>query len=110
MTPDSENGPVDISNMGRCVVCGRTIDMRDEDETLVVMEQTVPDHPDVDKQDVRAAMVRALSHEESPENYSLKQAYEDGEEIVMHEECHDKTSLPDMYATKPILEEIENDD
>jgi len=30
--------------------------------------------------------------------------------IVMHEECHDKTSLPDMYATKPILEEIENDD
>lgn len=99
-------GDIDLSNMGRCVVCGDTIDMRDEGSNLVVMEQNVPDHPDVDEQDVRKSMADALRRYDEPQNHTLATAYEEGKEIVMHAECHDDTALPDLYPTEEEMESI----
>lgn len=91
-------GGIDTSNMGRCVRCGETVDMRDERDGLVIMEQNDPDHPDVNVDDVREAMAQAIRRSGNPEDEPLAVAYEDGEEIVLHEECHDESALPDMYA------------
>lgn len=88
----------DISNMGRCVVCGKPIDMRDSEDGLVVLEQTVPDWPGVDEGDIRDAMADALRRHGGAKNHTLATAYEDGDEIVLHETCHDETALPEMYA------------
>jgi alkylated DNA repair dioxygenase AlkB len=66
-------------------------------DELVVMEQNVPDWDGIDEQDVREAMADALRRDDAVESHTLAQAYEDGEEIVMHQDCHDKTSLPMMY-------------
>lgn len=101
-------GDIDISNMGRCVVCGRPVDMRDEGSTLIVMEQDEIDHPGVDKQDAREAISRALRRYDAPQNHTLATAYDDGDEIVMHEECHDETALPDLYATEEQMERVDD--
>lgn len=81
----------------RCVVCGEPIEM-DEGDTLNVMETPDPDHPDFTEEDAREAMARALRRQASPESEMLAQAYENGEEITMHERCHDETALPDLYT------------
>jgi hypothetical protein len=97
----------DISNMGRCVVCGKPVDMRDEGDGLVVMEQHVPDEPGIGETEVREAMADAL-RQGGPKDHTLAEAYEDGEEIVLHQRCHDETMLPNLYAIDEELAAIED--
>lgn len=92
------DGGVDVSNMGRCVVCGGTIDMEHEDDLLVVMEDPDPDVEGITAEDGREAIARALRRDDSPESHTLAQAYEEGQEIVMHSRCHDETALPNLYG------------
>lgn len=94
------------TNMGRCVVCGKTIDMRDAGHNLVIMEREEPDHPDVSIEDASGALADALRREGSPESHMLADAYESGEELIMHEECHDKTAMPSLYATEEEVERL----
>jgi len=63
-----------------------------------VMEQNAPDHSDVGLGDVREAMARAIRRAGDPKDEPLAVAYEDGDEIVLHEVCHDESPLPGMYA------------
>lgn len=98
----------DISNMGRCVVCGKPIDMQDEEHELVIMEQNVPDIDGITERDVREGMAEAIRRGGgTPQDHTLAKAYEDGEEIVMHQSCHDETALPDLYATEEQIEGLE---
>lgn len=90
-----------LSNAVRCVVCGDPIDMEHAGDELVVMETPNPDVEGFDETDVREAMARALRRDDSPESHTLAQAYEDGEEIVMHSRCHDDTEMPNLYTEVP---------
>lgn len=91
---DSESTP---SNMGRCVVCGSPIDLESGDR-LALMEGGDLEDTDFDEQDRREAMAEALRRDDAPESHTLAKAYEDGKEIIMHEECHDKTYLTELYT------------
>jgi len=107
MMASDAGGQHDLSNVGRCVRCGEPIDMRDEGDNLVVMEDNEPDHPDVDVEDVRDGMADAIRAIGGPEDEPLAVAYEEGEEIVLHEDCHDESALPELYSGDP---EPEGDD
>lgn len=89
---------VDTSNMGRCIVCGKPIDMRDDDANLVLMEQHEIEHPEFDRQDANEAIADALRTIGGSENHAIADAYESGEEIKMHEECHEESDMDSLYA------------
>lgn len=76
--------------------------MQDAGHTLAVMElggadQPVLDEVDIDEQDEREAMARALRNYGTPVDHALADAYESGKELIMHGECHDETSLSEIY-------------
>jgi hypothetical protein len=103
MTPQDGT---DLSNMGRCVRCGDTIDMRDDGDEIVVYENNVPDHPEIDEQDVRDAMGEAIrsvanSQDGQQADHTIADAWEDGEEITLHASCYAESVLPDMESDIP---------
>lgn len=91
---------IDTSNMGRCDVCGKPIDMRDAGDDLVIMEAGDPEPDGHTEQDAIDAMVRALRGVGTPEDHAVADAYEEEGGFKAHEECYQKTSIPDFPTTE----------
>ncbi len=89
----------DLSNMGRCDVCGEPVDMRDEGDELVIMENA--GDGEFDDEAIAQAMARALRRSGKPEDYSAAKAYEEDGGFMAHEECYQKTSIPDFPTMEP---------
>lgn len=110
--PDGAGGAggVDTSNMGRCVLCGEPIDMRDAGDELIVVELPVPDHPAIDEADIRESMADVLRRYQTVADCRLASAFESGGEVRMHGECHDRTSLPELFDSAAAFDEWEPDE
>lgn len=87
----------DLSNQGRCDVCGKPIDMRDAGDNLATMEFDEPDVDGITIEDARAAMVDALrAGDASPEDHMLADAIEERGTYAAHQRCVDESSIPDF--------------
>ena len=83
-----------IRNMGRCDVCGKPIDMEHAEDELVIMEND--DEHGFSEEEIAQAMADALRRTGRPEDYSAAKAYEEDGGFMAHEECYQKTSIPDF--------------
>ena len=83
-------------NMGRCDLCGMTIDLEHKGHTLVAqgLNEMTPDHPEIDKNQVRQAILDALEHGGStPYDAMMAQAIREKGEFVSHKSCFEQTTL-----------------
>lgn len=95
----------DISNMGRCDICGKPIDMRDAGDELATMEFNEPDDDRFSADDIRDAMVRALrGGSPTPADHMLADAIEESGTYVAHQRCVDESSIPDMPTMEDFAE------
>lgn len=88
----------DASNVGRCDICGKPMDMRDAGDEVVVYEAGDPGEwgANIDRQDMIDAFVRALRRDGSPESHAAADEYEKDGELAAHDQCIQKTNIPDM--------------
>lgn len=89
----------DVSVLGRCAVCNEQLTLEDEGDSIVVLEDNVPDVDGITIQDVREGVAAALRRYDGSANQALARAYEEFDrEIVLHDSCHDQTALDQLYA------------
>lgn len=76
---------MDISNMGRCRICGKPVDLRDQGDELAITEfgEYIP------ADEGRKAVVDALRSVGTPESHAAADAIEDEGDILAHGDCMD---------------------
>lgn len=85
----------DISNLGRCDVCGEPIDMRDAEDELVIFE-SADDVEGFSVEDMSRAMEDALRRSGTPEDHAAADAFVENNGFVGHARCVEQTALTDM--------------
>lgn len=79
------------SNMGRCDICGKTIDLEHNDDRLVCTE--VPDVDGFTRQTILDSIVRALERAGSVEDVAAADAFKEKMSLESHKSCWKKTCL-----------------
>jgi hypothetical protein len=104
----SETDPEGIlSNAGRCDICGKTIDMRDDGDTLTISEFGVPDEVEQDHgvtdQEAADAVADALERVgDSGADYDLAETIREEHIIRVHSEClYEETAYGELETEPP---------
>lgn len=91
----SASGEPSPSNMGRCDLCGKTIDLEHEDDKLVIQEfddLAIPEEG-VSHQEALAGVLRALDASSNVYDDMAAEAIREDGGYKAHERCSDKMSL-----------------
>jgi hypothetical protein len=92
-----------LSNAGRCDVCGKTVDMRDSGDTLVMpefgnLDDEVKDEHGLTEQDVIDGVAAALERVgESGADYELARLIREDGSFRAHKSCLDETNYSKLF-------------
>lgn len=95
-------GHIDISNMGRCDVCGKPIDMEHEQDNLYIMSTEETEAPEK----MAEAMADALRRCGRPEDHAVADAFEEENGFKAHSRCYEDTSIPEKF---PHMEDFDEE-
>jgi len=97
---------IDLSNFGRCDLCGEPIDLRDAGDEMVMWERT-DDHEDFGE-----AIAEALRRcGGDPMTLNLAEMLEERgmAGVILHQRCLDETAFAEMAAGSRVGTEWEGD-
>lgn len=94
----------DVSNMGRCDICGEPVDLRDDEDELVMVTkgELGNEAHGIPPEEAAHAMADALEASDNVKDDMVAEALREDTGYRLHGRCYEETTIPDW----PTMEEF----